>query len=143
MSGVRPVLIAGGGPVGVVTALALARAGLEVRLFEADNRVNEAPRAASTHPSTLEMLDGLGLINEVLQQGLKAPTFQFRERSSGELIAEFDHLAIRDDTPYPFVVQLEQHKLANIAIEQLFFFSSRRRHTRLVSDWSSDVCSSD
>src|SRR5438093_3016626 len=24
-----------------------------------------------------------------------------------------------------------------------FFFSSRRRHTRLVSDWSSDVCSSD
>src|SRR5262249_56631079 len=26
---------------------------------------------------------------------------------------------------------------------QLFFFSSRRRHTRLVSDWSSDVCSSD
>src|SRR5258706_12154558 len=25
----------------------------------------------------------------------------------------------------------------------VFFFSSRRRHTRLVSDWSSDVCSSD
>src|SRR5262249_61637533 len=24
-----------------------------------------------------------------------------------------------------------------------FFFSSRRRHTRLVSDWSSEVCSSD
>src|SRR5262249_59475686 len=31
------------------------------------------------------------------------------------------------------------------SLEQLccFFFSSRRRHTRLVSDWSSDVCSSD
>src|SRR5688500_20195321 len=30
-------------------------------------------------------------------------------------------------------------------IEQtmLFFFSSRRRHTRLQGDWSSDVCSSD
>src|SRR5262249_57052718 len=27
--------------------------------------------------------------------------------------------------------------------ESTFFFSSRRRHTRLVSDWSSDVCSSD
>src|SRR6266446_242228 len=25
----------------------------------------------------------------------------------------------------------------------LFFFSSRRRHTRLQGDWSSDVCSSD
>src|SRR5438477_8166298 len=27
--------------------------------------------------------------------------------------------------------------------KQLFFFSSRRRHTRLTCDWSSDVCSSD
>ena len=26
---------------------------------------------------------------------------------------------------------------------EYFFFSSRRRHTRLVRDWSSDVCSSD
>src|SRR5262245_63623226 len=25
----------------------------------------------------------------------------------------------------------------------IFFFSSRRRHTRCLSDWSSDVCSSD
>src|SRR5262249_13459132 len=28
-------------------------------------------------------------------------------------------------------------------LQCVFFFSSRRRHTRLVSDWSSDVCSSD
>src|SRR5256885_7678714 len=28
-------------------------------------------------------------------------------------------------------------------IWRLFFFSSRRRHTRLQGDWSSDVCSSD
>src|SRR5258706_7037808 len=30
-----------------------------------------------------------------------------------------------------------------VAALDVFFFSSRRRHTRLVSDWSSDVCSSD
>src|SRR5438093_11207823 len=30
-----------------------------------------------------------------------------------------------------------------VVLFDLFFFSSRRRHTRLVSDWSSDVCSSD
>src|SRR6267142_3395866 len=28
-------------------------------------------------------------------------------------------------------------------MKSLFFFSSRRRHTRLTCDWSSDVCSSD
>src|SRR3989337_451154 len=32
---------------------------------------------------------------------------------------------------------------AEIAADHLFFFSSRRRHTRCYRDWSSDVCSSD
>src|SRR5215831_6781196 len=30
-----------------------------------------------------------------------------------------------------------------MAVEKILFFSSRRRHTRCLSDWSSDVCSSD
>src|ERR1035441_10782174 len=29
------------------------------------------------------------------------------------------------------------------SLPDVFFFSSRRRHTRCLSDWSSDVCSSD
>src|SRR5256885_11174861 len=33
--------------------------------------------------------------------------------------------------------------VANDCCELSFFFSSRRRHTRLQGDWSSDVCSSD
>src|SRR4051812_49949495 len=32
---------------------------------------------------------------------------------------------------------------AGSLVSLLFFFSSRRRHTRLTCDWSSDVCSSD
>src|SRR5262245_19515647 len=114
-----PILIAGGGPVGVVAALALARQGLEVHVFEADAAVNEAPRAATTHPATLEMLADLGLIDEVIRRGLVAEKFQFWDRLSGDMIAEFDHAVLKDDTPYPFVVQCEQHKLANLAIERL------------------------
>src|SRR5258706_9314214 len=34
-------------------------------------------------------------------------------------------------------------KFRTLLLYIFFFFSSRRRHTRLVSDWSSDVCSSD
>src|SRR5438045_5568046 len=34
-------------------------------------------------------------------------------------------------------------KFSGFVPAQLFFFSSRRRHTRCLSDWSSDVCSSD
>jgi 2-polyprenyl-6-methoxyphenol hydroxylase-like FAD-dependent oxidoreductase len=119
MSAERPVLIVGGGPVGVVAALALARQGLAVRVFEAEAAVNEAPRAATTHPATLEMLADLGLLDEVIRRGLVAEKFQFWDRLSGDMIAEFDHAVLKDDTPYPFVVQCEQHKLANLAIERL------------------------
>jgi len=66
----RPVIIAGGGPVGVVTALALARQGLEVRLFEAGASVDDGPRAATTHAATLEMLEALGVVEEVTRKQL-------------------------------------------------------------------------
>src|SRR5438105_6232505 len=40
----------------------------------------------------------------------------------------------------------DRHRMPSFkvfALEDLFFFSSRRRHTRSTRDWSSDVCSSD
>ena len=37
----RPILIAGGGPVGIITALALAQRGVAVRLFEAADAVTK------------------------------------------------------------------------------------------------------
>jgi 2-polyprenyl-6-methoxyphenol hydroxylase-like FAD-dependent oxidoreductase len=115
----RPILIAGGGPVGVIAALALARQGLAVRVFEAADAVNDAPRASTTHPATLEMLAGLGLFDAVVERGLVARTFQFWDRPTGRMVAEFDHAVLKNDTPYPFVLQCEQHKLARLAIEQL------------------------
>ncbi len=138
----HPILIAGGGPVGVIAALALARQGFAVRVFEADAQVNEAPRAATTHPATLEMLAGLGLIDDVIARGLVARTFQFWDRPSGQMIAEFDHAVLADDTRYPFVVQCEQHKLANLAIARLrglanagFDFSSQVTDVEQGPDW--------
>jgi 3-(3-hydroxy-phenyl)propionate hydroxylase len=119
MTAKRPILIAGGGPVGVIAALALARQGLEVRVFEAMDAVNDAPRASTTHPATLEMLAGLGLLDAVVERGLVAWTFQFWDRPTGRMVAEFDHAVLKNDTPYPFVVQCEQHKLARLAIERL------------------------
>jgi 2-polyprenyl-6-methoxyphenol hydroxylase-like FAD-dependent oxidoreductase len=117
-----PALIAGGGPVGLITALALARQGVPVHVFEAESKINDSPRAATTHAATLEMLDDLGVVEEVIRHGLVEPLFRIWDRSTGKLVAEFDFGHLKNDTPYPFAVQYEQHKLANLAIERLRAF---------------------
>jgi 3-(3-hydroxy-phenyl)propionate hydroxylase len=117
-----PILIAGGGPVGVVTALALARQNIPVQVFEALARVDDSPRAATTHAATLEMLAELGLVDEVIRRGLIEPKFRIWDRASRELIVEFDFGVLGNDTNFPYVVQCEQHKLANLAIERLRAF---------------------
>ncbi len=122
----QPILIAGGGPVGVIAALALARQGIPVRVFEAEAKINDAPRAATTHAATLEMLDDLGLVEEVIRRGLVEPLFRTWDRSTGKLVAEFDFGLLKNDTRYPFAVQCEQHKLAGMAIERLRAFPHAR-----------------
>ncbi len=117
------IIIVGGGPVGVVAALACAQHGYAVTLLEAEEEINDNPRAATTHPSTLEMIAGVGLIDRFIQVGLVARYFQFWDKPARSKIVEFDHDVLRDETPYPFVVQTEQHKLAAMGIERLKTFA--------------------
>jgi 3-(3-hydroxy-phenyl)propionate hydroxylase len=116
------IIIAGGGPVGVVSALACAQHGYAVTLLEADDKIDDNPRAATTHPSTLEMIARVGLIDQFIREGLVARYFQFWDKPARAKIVEFDHEILRDETPYPFVVQTEQHKLARMGIERLKSF---------------------
>jgi 3-(3-hydroxy-phenyl)propionate hydroxylase len=118
------VIVAGAGPVGVIMALALARQDIPVQIFEAEARVNDGPRAATTHAATLEMLEDLGLVDEVIRQGLVEPKFRMWDRASRTVIAEFDFGVLKDDTRYPYVVQCEQHKLANMTLQRLKAFSN-------------------
>lgn len=116
------IIIAGGGPVGVISALACAQRGYAVTLLEAEATIDDSPRAATTHPSTLEMIARVGLIDQFIQEGLVARFFQFWDKPARSKIVEFDHDRLRNETPYPFVVQTEQHKLARMGIERLKTF---------------------
>ena len=107
----------------MVVALALARQGISVRVFEAEARVNDSPRAATTHAATLEMLAELGLVDEVIRRGLIEPKFRIWDRATREVIVEFDFGVLRNDTRFPYVVQCEQHKLSNMTIERLRGFA--------------------
>lgn len=113
------VIVAGGGPVGLFCALLLGRQGIPVRLFDNNDELQEDARAATTHPATLEVLGEAGLVEEMAAVGLVAEVFQFWDRPTGRRVAEFDHALLKDDTRYPFVVQCEQFKTAQIILARL------------------------
>jgi 3-(3-hydroxy-phenyl)propionate hydroxylase len=113
------ILIAGGGPVGLFAALLLGRAGIPVRLFDENASPQEDPRAATTHPATLELLAQAGLVEDMARVGLVCPIFQFWDRPSGAKVAEFDHALLARDTAFPLVIQCEQFKTAQLILERL------------------------
>jgi 3-(3-hydroxy-phenyl)propionate hydroxylase len=113
------VLIAGGGPVGLLCAWILGRRGIRVRLFDNNAGLQTDPRAATTHPATLDLLDEGGLADDMARVGLVAPIFQFWDRPSNRLVAEFDHALLSNDTRHPFVVQCEQFKTARLLLDRI------------------------
>jgi 3-(3-hydroxy-phenyl)propionate hydroxylase len=115
----QQVLIAGGGPVGLLCAWLLGRRGLPVRLFDDNDGPQADPRAATTHPATLDLLSEDGLAADMARVGLVAPIFQFWDRPSGALVAQFDHAILAGDTSHPYVVQCEQFKTAKLLLERL------------------------
>ena len=113
------VVVVGAGPVGVVAAIAAAQKGFKVTLLDSAFEVDHNPRAATTHPSTLDFIDQVGLIDEFVQQGLVARYFQFWDRDTKSKVAQFDHELLKDETKFPFVVQTEQHKLVLMGLKRL------------------------
>ncbi len=107
------VLIAGGGPSGMATALFLSQRGIPVTVIERSVEPHADPRAATYHPPTLEMLSPSGVTDDLHSNGIIAPRWQFRDRREG-LVAEFDLGLLADDTPYPYRLQCEQHKLVEM-----------------------------
>jgi 3-(3-hydroxy-phenyl)propionate hydroxylase len=119
MQTTRQVLIAGGGPVGLLCAWILGRRGVSVRLFDNNETLQADPRAATTHPATLDLIADGGLADDMARVGLVAPIFQFWDRPANRLVAEFDHSILVNDTRHPFVVQCEQFKTSHLLLERI------------------------
>lgn len=112
------VTVVGGGPVGSVTALGLAEAGLTVRLLEKREKLGSQERATTFHPPTLEMLEPLGLTAPLVEQGLVCDEYQYRDAELGR-VAALSYDVLEGLTPYPFRLQVEQSALTRLARERL------------------------
>jgi len=90
------ICIAGGGPAGMMLGLLLARSGIRVKVLEKHSDFFRDFRGDTIHPSTLEILDELGLLDEFL----KLPHQEVRQLR-GQIgdttltLADFTHLPIR------------------------------------------------
>ena len=113
-----PVVIAGAGPTGLMCALALARQGVRVVVCEAEASLTHDLRAGTFHPPTQEMMAPYGITQRMHERGLQVRRWQIRSRRDG-MVAEFDLGVLADETPYPYRLHLEQHRLTPIQLDVL------------------------
>lgn len=91
------VLIVGAGPTGLVLACDLARRGVAVRIVDRSPTPPRTSRAKGPNPRSLEILDDLGVAEEVLAAGsAPLPMLKYRDRRP---VAEADPWA--DTAPSP------------------------------------------
>ena len=111
------VVVAGAGPVGLVAALAMARAGIAVTLLEKREGLNTASKASTFHPPTLEILSELGVLDEVLAQGEVVRRIQYRTPDGP--FAEFSMSDLAARTAFPFRLHLEQARVTPVMLARL------------------------
>jgi 2-polyprenyl-6-methoxyphenol hydroxylase-like FAD-dependent oxidoreductase len=99
------LIIVGGGPAGVMAGLLFARAGCKVRVLEKHKDFFRDFRGDTVHPSTMEILDQLGLLERFLQRPHdKVHKAQIRVGPREYVIGDLTHL----DTPAPFIAMMPQ-----------------------------------
>jgi 3-(3-hydroxy-phenyl)propionate hydroxylase len=112
------IIVVGAGPVGLTAALALGRRGIPTVLLAAEQELVIELRGSTFHPPTLDLLDEFEVVARMIEVGLKAPTWQFRDRETGP-VATFDLSLLAGDTNHPYRVQCEQWKLMQLLEELL------------------------
>ena len=112
------VIVSGSGPVGLLTALALAKQDVSVLVLEAAAGLTMDLRAGTYHPPSLEMMAPYGITDEMHKTAIRVPRWQIRDKLEG-VIVEWDVTLIKDLTPYPYRLHLEQHRLTPIIYAKL------------------------
>ena len=103
------VLVVGAGPTGLMAAILLKRAGVDVRIVEQRQEATRESRAFAVQARTLELMQSIGLAEQFLEQGVKARSVNIHVRGRFRGGLDFSR-AGADDTPFPFILMIPQSR---------------------------------
>jgi 2-polyprenyl-6-methoxyphenol hydroxylase-like FAD-dependent oxidoreductase len=107
------VLVVGAGPVGLLTAILLAEAGIEVRIIDREERTTVRSYACALHPRTLKLLDRMGLAAPMIERGRRVEKIAFYDGASRQAEVKLSQLG----GAFPFMAILPQNVFED-ALEQ-------------------------
>lgn len=128
------VLIVGAGPVGLLTALGLAQAGLSVTVLEREAGIGDSPRAMTYLWFVLDGLAELGVLTDMEKEGVRSlDGLTLRVPRTGEVV-EWGKVSLEEITGRPYNnIHLGQDRLGEIALRRL------RDHAGVSVHWNTAV----
>ena len=109
------VLVVGAGPFGLLTAILLAEAGIEVRIIDREECTTVRSYACALHPRALKLLSQMGLAAPVLERGRRVQTVGFYDGASRRAEVKLSELG----GEFPFMVTLPQNDFEGVLEERL------------------------
>ncbi|MFD0692387.1 FAD-dependent oxidoreductase [Actinomadura fibrosa] len=121
-----PVIVVGGGPVGLTTAFGLAQAGVsEVLVLDRDTAVGTAPRAMVYLFPVLEGFDRLGLLGDLQAEAVRGPGVTFLDHATGEHFPQMVDV-LEGVVAHPYALHLGQDQVSRILLRRLADFPGVR-----------------
>jgi 2-polyprenyl-6-methoxyphenol hydroxylase-like FAD-dependent oxidoreductase len=109
------VLVVGAGPVGLLTAILLAEAGIEVKIIDREERTTARSYACALHPRALKLLSPMGLAAPVIERGRRIQTVAFYDGAARRAEVKLAELG----GEFPFMVILPQNEFEGVLEERL------------------------
>ena len=134
MTSDRDLIVVGGGPAGMMAGLLFARAGCSVQVLEKHADFFRDFRGDTVHPSTMEILSQLGMLDRFLKRAHnRVNTAQLRIAGRDWTIGDLSHL----DTPAPFIAMMPQWDFLDFLREEAKAFPGF--HLRMEAPVSSFI----